>query len=144
MHVCQNVYFINKKIEFLARTLNAKTVLQMFMQSTTANALKLRQKKQTTVQHLHAKMINMSTPRMAKQFMIKLIKLSALNVSFYLFHILRVNIRKNQSLSKGSVSRGPSIWLIFTYIVQFFTLILVMLFVFHKNYCIQDYGSLKF
>ena len=58
--------------------------------------------------------------------------------------ILRVNFRKNQNLSKGSFSRGPSIWLIFIYIVQFFTLILVVLYVFHKNVFMQDYGSFKF
>ena len=58
--------------------------------------------------------------------------------------LLRVNVSKNQSLSKGGVSRGPSIWLIFTYIVQFFTLILVVLSIFHKNDRMQDYGSFKF
>ena len=58
--------------------------------------------------------------------------------------LLRVDVRKNQSHKEGVRNRGPSIWLIFTYIVQFFTLILVVLFVFHKNDRMQDYGSLKF
>ena len=57
---------------------------------------------------------------------------------------LRVDVRKNQSHKEGVRNRGPSIWLIFTYIVQFFTLILVVLSVFHKNDRMQDYGSLKF
>ena len=47
--------------------------------------------------------------------------------------------------TKVGINRGPQIGLIFTYIVQFFTLILVVLFVFHKkNYHMQDYGNLKF
>ena len=35
------------------------------------------------------------------------------------FLSLKVNVRKNQSLSKGGVSRGPQIGLIFTYFVVF-------------------------
>ena len=63
---------------------------------------------------------------------------------FTFFFILRVNIRKNQNHKEGVRNRGPSIWLILTYFVQFFTLILVMLSVFHKNDRIQDYGNSKF
>ena len=59
-------------------------------------------------------------------------------------YALRVDVRKNQSHKEGVRNRGPSIWLIFTYIVQFFTLILVVLSVFRKNDRMQDYGSLKF
>ena len=57
---------------------------------------------------------------------------------------LRVDVRKNQSHKEGVRNRGPSIWLIFTYIIQFFTLILMVWFVFHKNDRMQDYGSFKF
>ena len=58
---------------------------------------------------------------------------------------LRVDVRKNQSHKEGVRNRDSSIWLIFTYIVQFFTLIFVVLFFFfHKNDRMQDYGSLKF
>ena len=57
---------------------------------------------------------------------------------------LRVDVRKNQSHREVVRNRSLLIWLIFTYIVQFFTLILVVLFVFHKNDRMQNYGSLKF
>ena len=57
---------------------------------------------------------------------------------------LRVNVSKNQSLNQRGISRNPSIWLISTHIVQFFTLILVVLSIFRRNYRMQGYGSLKF
>ncbi len=44
-------------------------------------------------------------------------------------------------LFKVARNRDPSIWLIFTYIVQFFTLILVMLSIFLKSIIVEDYGS---
>ena len=55
-----------------------------------------------------------------------------------------MDVRKNQSHKEGVRNRGPSIWLIFTYIVQFFTLILVVLSVFRKSITVAGYGSLKF
>ena len=48
---------------------------------------------------------------------------------------LRVNVRKDPSHEEGMRKRGPPIWLVFTYIVQFFTLIITVWFVFHLKKC---------
>ena len=66
--------------------------------------------------------------------------LSYFDLSHFWSFYLRVNVSKDQSRYK----QGPSIWLIPTYIVQFFTLILVVLSVFHENDRMEDYGRLKF
>lgn len=74
-------------------------------------------------------------------FEIKLFEISKEYNSFS-FH-LRVNINKNQSLNKG-VGTGSSIELIFTYTVQFFTRILMILSVFRNNASGWSYSNFKF
>ena len=56
---------------------------------------------------------------------------------------LKVHVKKNKLLAKG-YKQGSANRTDFTYFVQFFTLILMVWFIFRRNYRMQNYGSLKF
>ena len=74
----------------------------------------------------------------------KLIKNIFLSKSHENYENLRLVVRKNQSHKEGVRTRGPRIWLIFIYIVQFFTLIIIVWFIFHKNGSGRNYVNFKF
>ena len=57
---------------------------------------------------------------------------------------LRVDFRKIKVIRKGDGTGGSSIWLIFTYIVQSFTLILMIIIVFRKTESGRSYANFKF